>query len=100
MPAERFMLAELLQVGSLASSQRSSFQRLSYASCARESAKGREQEATSVRHSLLLGWAMGDGTSLFFPSFLLFFFFFLQAFIYLLLDPVLPGTKERRRDEQ
>lgn len=82
MPAERFMLAELLQVGSLASSQRSSFQRLSYASCARESAKGREQEATSVRHSLLLGWAMGDGTSLFFPSFLLFIFFFASFYLF------------------
>lgn len=83
MPAEGFMLAELLQVGSLASSQRSSFQRLSYASCARESAKGREQEATSVRHSLLLGWAMGDGTSLVFLSFLFFSFFFFLASFYL-----------------
>lgn len=83
MPAEGFMLAELLQVGSLASSQRSSFQRLSYASCARESAKGREQEATSVRHSLLLGWAMGDGTSLVFPSFLFSFFSFFCKLLFI-----------------
>lgn len=35
-----------------------------------------------MRHSLLLGWAMGNGTSLGFPSF--FFFFFASFYLFVI----------------